>query len=107
MSFRWPNKDPDEILDYSVDWSRFLGAGTISSVVWYVNNASGVKTVITPTGTVNTLRSTSQTISSDNKTATIYLAGGTNNVQYTIFCQISDNTGNIAERSIKLKVRDK
>jgi len=24
MSFRWPSKDPDETLDYSVDWSRFL-----------------------------------------------------------------------------------
>ena len=107
MSFRWPNKDPDELLDYSVDWSRFLGTGTISSVVWYVNNASGVKTILTATGTVNNLRSVSQTISSNNQVATIYLADGTNNVQYTIFCQISDNTGNIAERSIKLKVREK
>ena len=44
MSFRWPNKDPDEQLDYSIDWSRFLGSATISSVVWSVNNASGVAT---------------------------------------------------------------
>ena len=36
MSFRWPNKDPDETLDYSVDWSRFLGSATIASVVWSV-----------------------------------------------------------------------
>ena len=107
MSFRWPNKDPDEILDYSVDWSRFLAGATIGSATWYVNNESGVKTLLTPTGTVNTLRSTSQTISSDNKTATIYLADGTNNAQYVIYCQITDSTGNTAERVIKLKVRNK
>lgn len=44
MSFRWPNKDPDETLDYSVDWSRWLNGATISSVVWYVDNSSGTKT---------------------------------------------------------------
>ena len=34
MSFKWPIKDPDETLDYSVDWSRFLGSGTISFGIW-------------------------------------------------------------------------
>ena len=37
MSFRWPVKDPDEQLDYSMDWSRFLDTATISSVTWFVN----------------------------------------------------------------------
>ena len=36
MSFRWPNKDPDETLDYSIDWSRYLGSATISSVQWLI-----------------------------------------------------------------------
>jgi hypothetical protein len=36
MSYKWPDKDPDEMLDYSVDWSRFLGDDTISSVTWYI-----------------------------------------------------------------------
>jgi hypothetical protein len=35
MALRWPVKDPDETLDYSIDWSRFLGSGiTISAVTW-------------------------------------------------------------------------
>jgi hypothetical protein len=38
MSFRWPNKDPDETLDYSVDWSRFLVSATINNVVWFVKS---------------------------------------------------------------------
>ena len=42
MSFRWPNKDPDETLDYSVDWSRFLDTGTISSCSWFVDNFGNI-----------------------------------------------------------------
>jgi len=53
MSFRWPNKDPDETLDYSVDWSRWLNGATISSVVWSVDNSSGVKTTIAASNNVN------------------------------------------------------
>ena len=45
MSFRWPSKDPDETLDYSVDWSRFLDTATINSVIWFVkSNTYNVKT---------------------------------------------------------------
>ena len=47
MAFRWPNKDPDETLDYSVDWSRFLGDKTISSVAWFLRDANGVMQEIT------------------------------------------------------------
>ena len=107
MSFRWPNKDPDEQLDYSIDWSRFLGSATISSVVWSVNNASGVKTTIGGGATVNGIQNVSQTQSSDGKTATINIGSGTNNLGYTFFCRITDSTGSQAERSVKLKVREK
>ena len=45
MSFRWPSKDPDETLDYSVDWSRFLDTAIINSVIWFVkSNTYNVKT---------------------------------------------------------------
>ena len=107
MSFRWPNKDPDEQLDYSIDWSRFLDTATISSVTWSVNNASGVKTTIGAGQTVNGIQNVSQTISSDSQTATINLGLGTNNLEYTFFCTITDSTGSQAERSVKLRVRDK
>ena len=107
MSFRWPNKDPDEQLDYSIDWSRFLGSATISSVAWFVNNSSGVKTSIAGGATVNGIQNVSQSISSDNKTATINLGSGTNNLEYTFFCRITDSTGSQAERSIKLRAREK
>jgi len=52
MSLKWPNKDPDETLDYSVDWSRFLGEATVVSVTWYVEDSDGTKTLLTPGGSV-------------------------------------------------------
>jgi len=104
MSFRWPNKDPDEILDYSVDWSRWLGTDTISSVTWYVDNAEGVKTALTAGNTVNGLQNVSQTATST--VATIVLGLGTNNTEYKIYCRMIDNAGAIAERTIKLRVKE-
>jgi len=104
MSFRWPNKDPDETLDYSVDWSRWLNGATISSVVWYVDNSSGVKTALTAGNTVNGLQNVAQTISGG--VATINLGLGTNNIEYKIYCNMSDNSGSVAERVIRLKIKE-
>lgn len=104
MSFRWANKDPDEILDYSVDWSRWLGVATISSVTWYVDNSSGVKTAITAGSTVNGIQNVSQTIS--GAVATINLGLGTNNTEYKFTCSITDSTGNVVERVIRLRVKE-
>lgn len=115
MSFRWPNKDPDETLDYSVDWSRFLGSATIASSVWSVKTTSyTTKTTLaagqdlnTASGgaSTDTIQNTAQ--SNTSTVATINIAGGTNNEEYTFFCTMTDSTGSIAERSIKLRVRER
>jgi hypothetical protein len=104
MSFRWPNKDPDETLDYSVDWSRWLNGATISSVVWSVDNSSGVKTTIAASTTVNGIQNVSQTISGG--VATINLGLGTANIEYKFYCTMSDSSGNVAERVIRLRVKE-
>jgi hypothetical protein len=104
MSFRWPNKDPDESLDYSVDWSRWLGAATISSASWYIDDADGVKTSFTAGNTVNGLQNVSQTATST--VATIILGLGTNNTEYKIYCRIVDSSGSVAERTVKLRVKE-
>ena len=115
MSFRWPNKDPDETLDYSVDWSRFLGSATIASAVWSVKTTSyTTKTTLaagqdlnTASGgaSTDTIQNTAQ--SNTSTVATINIAGGTDNEEYTFFCTMTDSTGSIAERSIKLRVRER
>jgi hypothetical protein len=104
MSFRWTNKDKDEVLDYSVDWSRWLGAATISSVSWFVDNASGVKTAFTNGSVVNGLQNVTAT--NTNTVATINLGLGTNNTEYKIYCRITDSTGSIAERTVKLRIKE-
>ena len=115
MSFRWPNKDPNETLDYSVDWSRFLGSATIASAIWSVKTTSyTTKTTLaagqdlnTASGgaSTDTIKNTAQ--SNTSTVATINIAGGTNNEEYTFFCTMTDSTGSIAERSIKLRVRER
>lgn len=107
MSFRWPNKDPDETLDYSVDWSRFLGSGiTISTVIWYVDDSTGTKTVLSPGGaTVYGIQNVAQTNTST--VATINVGSGTANIDYKIYCRITDSSGSVAEQVIKLRVRER
>lgn len=104
MSFKWVNKDPDEILDYSVDWSRFLGGATISSVTWYVDDADEVKTALTGGAVVNGIQNISQTAT--DTVATINLGLGTLNKEYKFYCRIQDNTGSIAERVVKLRIKE-
>jgi len=97
MSFKWPNKDPDEILDYTVDWSRYLGDKTISSVTWFIDDADGVKTEFTDALIVNGLQKVSQ--SNTNTVASIFLGLGTANVKYKLYCLIIDSNSLTSERS--------
>lgn len=106
MSYKWPNKDPDEQLDYSVDWSRFLRSpATIQSVEWYVDDSAGVKTLFTPVNTVYGLQAVSTT--NTNTVATIFLALGTNNVVYKLYCRMTDTENRIAERVILLPIKER
>lgn len=105
MSFKWPDKDADELLDYTVDWSRFLDTDTISTVTWYIIDSTGTKTPFPALTMVDALVN-SNTVNTTN-TATVYLGGGTTNLTYTLVCQISSTGGRTAERSIKIKIRAK
>ncbi len=116
MSFRWPNKDPDETLDYSVDWTRFLGDGiTVVSVQWYVKTSSyATKTLLASGQTLaaasggastDTVQNVSQ--STTSTVATINIGGGTNNEEYSFYCRMTDSSGSTAERVIKLRMRER
>ena len=114
MSFRWPVKDPDESLDYSMDWSRFLDTATISSVTWFVKTPEIGKTQIDAGETLTTASGSTVTDSiqnisqtNTNTVATINLGGGVLNREYSFICQIIDSTGSTAERTVKLSIRQK
>ncbi len=113
MSYKWPFKDPGETLDYSIDWSRFLGSATISSVVWSVETSTySTRTVLAAGEDLTTASSSAVTDSiqnvsqtNTNTVATINIASGVNTRDYTFFCTIIDSTGSTAIRSVNLKVR--
>jgi len=102
---KWPFKDPDEVQDYSVDWSRFLVADTIGSVAWFVKNAEGTKTAIANGETVDglTLFSTGNT----NTVAVARWSNGTANKTYNVTCAITYDTVLVAERVIQLPVKER
>ena len=114
MSYKWPLKDPDETLDYSVDWSRFLGTATISSAEWYVQTSEIGKTALASGEDLTTASSSEvtdsiQNISQSNTdtVATINVGSGVNNREYIFTCRMTDSTGSTAERTIKLTIREK
>lgn len=114
MSYRWPIKDKDETLDYSVDWSRFLDTATISSVSWYVQTDDIGKTLLASgqdltTASGGSVTDSIQNVSQSNTStvATINMAGGVNNREYIFTCRIIDSTGSTAERTIKITIREK
>jgi len=83
--FTWPSKDPDETVDFSMDWSRYLNdQATIDNVIWFVDNASGVKTELASVNdTVNGIQFVGK--SNTNTVATINVALGTNNFTIGMF----------------------
>jgi len=106
MSLKWPPKDPDETLDYSVDWSRFLGSDTISSVVWKIEDTDGTDNTVSAPETVNGL--TINAASNTNTVATAQIADGTLNTTYNVICQITFGASNlVATRTIRLPIREK
>jgi hypothetical protein len=90
-SVAWIAKDPDAVLDYTIDWTAWLadsGADTIASSSWTV-----------PAGLTqnNATRSAAKT--------TIWLSGGTLGATYRITNRIVTSGGRTAERSFDLVVQ--
>lgn len=100
MSYKWPNKDPQDTLDYTFDWSRLLGTATITNVVWEINDIQ-----ITTPGQIVSFLTSVNTTSSPTST-TILLSGGTVNVTYNISCRITSSSGLVIERSARVSIKE-
>jgi hypothetical protein len=83
-------KDPDATLDYTIDWSLWLGTDTISTAVWTV-----------PTGITKTAESHTTTLT------TIWLSGGTVDAEYQVTCRITTAGGRIDDRTITIDVHQR
>lgn len=85
----WPEKDPDEVLDYSIDWSERIENRSIASVTWTV-----------PTGLTIILQSAPA-----NNVTTVVLGGGVEGVTYKVGCRITTPDGLVLEESPYLKIK--
>lgn len=105
MSLKWPPKDKDEMLDYSIDWSRALEGGeTILSASWYIVDETGSKVAFMLGETIDGLKN--QTQSNTATVATIYLNYGTDNKEYTVYCSITTTGARVKERAVKIRIRE-
>lgn len=88
----WPMKDPDEVLDYGINWLPELDAGvTIDSSQWAVS--------------VGTLVIDSDEF--DGNSTTVRLSGGTANLYYTLINTVHTTAGETHEQVVILPVREK
>ena len=79
------SKDPDETLDYIINWATHLGSDTISSSSWVA------ETGITIDSDTNT-----------TTTATVWLSGGTLGQFYLVTNTIVTDGGRTLEQSIRV-----
>ena len=86
----WPSKDPDEVLDYVINWAARLEEDTISSSVWTV-----------PAG----LTKTDEAF--DGTTTTVWLAAGVLAANYEVHNRIVTSAGRTMDKTVKIKIRAK
>lgn len=84
----WINKDPRSTLDYTVDWTEWLGTGVITAVTWTV-----------PPGLVEEASSFTDT------TATIWLSGDPSSEDDAVTCQISSGD-RVAVQSFQVRTAE-
>jgi hypothetical protein len=123
MALKFPDKDPDEMLDYTVDWSRYLGDLTIASVVWKIQKADGTASTF-PVGysfendalvasSEETIGLTANAQANTSTTASIVLEKGDPNTTYKLICEITTSTSArtsapiVTNRKIVIKVRER
>ncbi len=84
-------KDPDEVLDFTVDWAKPLAVGDIiETSVWTL-----------PTGVTKGAETFT------NTSTTIWLSGGTDGQNYDLLNRIVTQGGRTREQTCTLRVRSK
>lgn len=84
------DKDPNAVLDYTVDWRTWLGDDQILTSSWTL-----------PVGVANAGATFSST------TATIWITGGIAGTSYAIYNQITTGNGRTDKRTIRINAVDR
>ena len=85
-------KDPDAVLDYSVDWSLWLAGDEISSSEWILEDGVDLEQA---------------TASNTATNATVWLRGGEAGTTYLVTNRIVTVGGRTDDRTISIKVEDR
>jgi hypothetical protein len=93
---QWPNKDPDEILDYQLDWAnsenpRLQTSETLLTSTWSVIEGNVVinSSTFAPSGL-----------------STVWLSGGTDGTLCVLNNRVTTSMGRTYEQEVKLRVRE-
>lgn len=105
MSFKWPDKDPDDQLDYSINWTEQLEGDTIDNIVWKIYDENDTLQTWTASQIVNGLQYVSST--NTDTVATIYLGSGTVFTTYKIVCRMTASDATIIEQEVRIRVVEK
>ena len=85
-------KDPDALLDYTLDWTPWLGGDTIDSSVWIL------ETGITSPG---------NSVSSEQDKTTVWIQGGEAGSTYKATNRVTTAGGRTDDRTIIINVRER
>jgi len=86
---KWNFKDPDEVLDYEVDWTARIGTDNISSAVW-TSSPAGL--------TIDS----SQIV---GKLTVVWLSDGILETEYAVECLLTTSGGRIHNQTFVLPIR--
>lgn len=92
-------KDPNAVLDYKFDW-KALTNGSGDSDWLAVGETISTRVVTVDVG----LTKDSDSITDANTTVTVWLSGGTPNVDYNVACKIVTSAGRTDERTVTIRV---
>lgn len=86
----WPPKDPNDVLDYAIDWNDVLDldADAIASAVWTFPSGVTMDSQAEATGVT-----------------TVWISGGTAGTRYEISCRLTTTGGRTYDRTVTLSVR--
>lgn len=92
MALTWPSKDPQEVLDYVVDWEVRLDGDTIATSTWAISPV-----------TASPLTKDSQ--SNTTTRATAWLSGGLLDEIYEITNTIVTVGARTMEQTVRLRIK--
>lgn len=93
---QWPSKDPDEVLDYQLDWAdptspRLETSEQLLTSEWTVAQGDVV---------INSSSFTAGGLS------TVWLSGGTDNTKCELLNRVTTSMGRTYDETVALRIRD-